>query len=332
LKITMVDVAAAAGVSTATVSHVLNDTKNVREPVKKRVYEAMEKLNYKRNLTARNFKIGKQHTIGFVTPDISNSFFAALINEAERVVSGENYLLLVANTQEKQEMERDCLYRLTSGLVDGLIVASTFDDYGMIKDLIPNQFPVVFIDRRLKNCPCDTIVISNYDAVYQGVKSLIRRGHRRIGCVTGAQYRSTLAERLEAYQNCLRDHGIAFDEELILAVNIIKKLDIAALERFFSQAMTAVVTLNNTFTVDAFGFLVNKGVALNRDMDALGYSDSGWHEYAVKAIDVITQPIEEMGAMAAARILERIASPAEKKRELVLQAAYVPRIESAKAG
>jgi LacI family transcriptional regulator len=210
-------------------------------------------------------------------------------------------------------------------------MASTFDDYSRIKNAIPNQFPVVFIDRQLKNCPCDTIVISNYDAVYQGVESLIRRGHRRIGCITGFQHRSTLTERLDAYRNCLSDHGITFDEDLLLTVDIIKKLDADALDRFFSRAMTAVVFLNNTITVDSFGFLFNKGIMLSRDLDALGYSDAGWHENAVKVIDVITQPIEQMGTMAAARILERIADPAEKKREIVLKAAYVPMIGSAMA-
>jgi LacI family transcriptional regulator len=321
----MKDVSAAAGVSVATVSHVLNNTKHVGDNVRKRVYDAVEALNYKPNISARNFKMGKRQTIGFVAPDISNSFFSTLINEVEGVVAKQDYLLLVVNTQENPEMEKQQLHRLTSGLVDGLIVASAFDDFNMIKNVIPSRFPLVFIDRKLKNCRYDTVVISNYDAVYKGVENLIRRGHRRIGCITGTQHLSTLDERLRAYRNCVADHGIRVHEDLILPVDVTKKVDMEVLSRYFSRGMTGVVFLNNTITVDVFGYLVNSGIVFNRDMDAVGYSDAGWHQYAVKVIDVITQPIAEMGNIAAVRILERIDNPAIRKHEIVLQAAYVPR-------
>jgi LacI family transcriptional regulator len=321
----MKDVAAVAGISVATVSHVLNNTKHITDNIRQRVYDAVEALNYKPNINARNFKLGKQQTIGFVVPDIANSFFSTLINEVEGEVAKQNYLLLVVNTQENPEMEKQQLHRLTSGLVDGLIVASTFDDYNMIRHVIPGSFPVVFIDRKLKNCHCDTIVISNYSAVYKGVEKLILQGHRRIGCITGSQHLSTLGERLQAYRNCITEHNIEVDEDLILSVDVTKKIDMEVLTRYFTHKMTAVVFLNNTITVDAFGHLVHKGVVFNRDMDAMGYSDAGWHEYAVKDIDVITQPIAEMGNIAAARILERIDNPDLEKDEIVLQAAYVPK-------
>jgi LacI family transcriptional regulator len=321
----MKDVAAVAGVSVATVSHVLNSTKHITDTIRQRVYDAMGMLNYKPNINARNFKIGKQQTIGFVVPDIANSFFSTLINEVEGVVAKQDYLLLVVNTQENPEMEKQQLYRLTSGLVDGVIVASTFDDYSMIRDVIPGHFPVVFIDRKLKNCGCDTIVISNYNAVYKGVETLILQGHRRIGCITGSQRLSTLDERLQAYRNCITDHNIGVDENLILSVDVTKKINMEILVRYFTQTMTAVVFLNNTITVDAFGYLVHRGIVFNRDMDAVGYSDAGWHEYAVKDINVITQPIAEMGNIAAVRILERIDNPALENDEIVLQAVYVPK-------
>jgi LacI family transcriptional regulator len=325
----MKDVAVVAGVSVATVSHVLNNTKHITDTIRQRVYDAIETLNYKPNINARNFKMGKQQTIGFVVPDIANSFFSTLINEVEGVVAKQDYLLLVVNTQENPEMEKQQLHRLTSGLVDGVIVASTFDDYNMIRHVIPNSFPVVFIDRKLKNCSCDTIVISNYNAVYKGVEELILQGHRRIGCITGSQRLSTLDERLQAYRNCVTEHNIEVDEELILSVDVTKKIDMEVLARYFTHKMTAMVFLNNTITVDAFGYLVHKGVVFSRNMDAVGYSDAGWHEYAINAIDVISQPIAEMGNIAAARILERIDNPVVKKDEIVLQAVYVPRQQRA---
>jgi LacI family transcriptional regulator len=321
----MKDVSVAAGVSVATVSHVLNNTKHVRDNIRKQVYDAVKALNYKPNINARNFKKGKQQTIGFVVPDISNSFFSTLINEAEGVVTKQNYLLLVVNTQENPEKEKNLLHRLTSGLVDGLIVASTFDDYGMIKNLMPNNFPVVFVDRKLKNCRCDTVVISDYDAMYDGVENLIKRGHRRIGCITGFQHLSTLDERLQAYRNCITAYDIPVEDDLILPVDVTTHIDRIVLDCYFTHRMTAVIFLNNTITVDVFGYLVNSGILFNRDMEGVGYSDSGWHQYAVRVINVISQPIREMGNIAATRILDRIENPDAAKNEIVLKAVYIPR-------
>jgi LacI family transcriptional regulator len=324
-KSTMKDVSSAAGVSVATVSHVLNNTKYVTENMRKKVLDAVEILNYKPNISARNFKMGKRQTIGFVVPDISNIFFSTLINEVEVVVAKQDYLLFVVNTQENPEVEKRQLQRLTSGLVDGLIVASAFDNYNTIKHIIPNQFPVVFLDRKLRHCRCDTIVISNYNAVYKGVANLIQRGHHKIGCITGFQHLSTLDERIHAYRNCLRDHHIEPDKSRILEVDVTKKIDIADLAQFFARDITAAIFLNNTITVDAFVYLTNNNIVLNRDLDAVGYSDNGWHHYAVRYMDIITQPLADMGNIAGARILDRIANPDMQANEFVLEAGYVPR-------
>jgi LacI family transcriptional regulator len=325
MKATMKDVSTAAGVSVATVSHVLNDTKHVTDSMRKRVMDAVETLNYKPNINARNFKMGKCQTIGFVVPDISNSFFSTLINEVEGLVAKQDYLLLVVNTQENPEMEKRQLHRLTSGLVDGLILASTFEDYGMISDIIPNRFPMVFLDRRLQNCHSDTIVISNYNAVYRSVENLIHRGHRRIGCITGFQHVSTLDERFQAFKTCMGDNGLEVDPALILEVDITKYIDIPKLEEFFSRNMRAAIFLNNTITTDAFVYMTNNNILLGKDLDAVGYSDMGWHRYAIRYLDVITQPVAEMGHIAGTRILDRIADPSGRGDEIILQAEYVPK-------
>jgi LacI family transcriptional regulator len=322
----MKDVAAAAGISVATVSHVLNNTKYVTDDIRKRVLDAVQALNYKPNITARNFKMGKRQIIGFVVPDIANIFFSTLINEVEEVVDKADYLLLVVNSQENTEREKQQLHRLTSGLVDGLVIASTIRNYNDIRAIIPGYFPAVFLDRKPQNCTGDMIAISNYDAVYRGVENLIKRGHRRIGCITGSQNISTLNERIEAFRASMTNNGVTIDEELILAVDVTKKINAVQLDAYFSKKMTAVVFMNNTITLHAMGYMNDHNIVLNKDIAALGYSDPGWHEYAIKAIDVISQPIVEMGNMAGMRILERIADPSIVVENFVLQAAYIPRL------
>jgi LacI family transcriptional regulator len=273
----MKDVSHAAGVSVATVSHVINNTKYVTEDVRKKVLNTIEVMNYQPNINARNFKMGKRQAIGFVVPDISNIFFSTLINEVERVVSKHDYMLMVVNTQENPEKEMKQLRRLSSGLVDGLIVASTFDDFNLIKDNVPANFPMLFLDRKLKNCNRDTIIISNYNALYKSIENLLEKGHRKIGCVTGYQHLSTLGERLHAYQDCLTEHGMEINEKVIVQVDIINKNIIQDLEQFFSSDITAAVFLNNTLTMDAYFYLINNRGSLSKDIEVVGYSDDTWH-------------------------------------------------------
>jgi LacI family transcriptional regulator len=322
----MREVASAAGVSVATVSHVLNNTKHVTDDIRKRVLDAVQALNYKPNITARNFKMGKRQIIAFVVPDIANIFFSTLINEVEEVVDQADYLLLVVNSQENAEREKQQLHRLTSGLVDGLVVASTINNYNTIRTIIPGYFPVVFLDRRPLNCTGDMITISNYDVVYRGVEILIKQGHRKIGCITGSQNISTLNERVAAFRASMTNNGVPIDEELILTVDVTKKIDALQLDGYFIKKMTAVVFMNNTITLHAMGYMHDHNIVLNRDISVLGYSDPGWHEYAIKTIDVISQPIIEMGKMAGVRILERIADPSMAVEEFVLQAVYIPKL------
>jgi LacI family transcriptional regulator len=328
MKYTMKDVSYVAGVSVATVSHVINNTKHVTDDVREKVLNTIKMLNYQPNITARNFKMGKRQTIGFVAPDISNIFFATLVNEVERVVSKRDYMLIVVNTQENPEKEIKQLRRMSSGLVDGLIVASTFDDYNQIQDCIPHNFPILFLDRKLNNCNRDTIIISNYNAVYKGVENLLKRGHRKIGCVTGYQHLSTLEERLHAYQDCLIEHAIEVNENMVLQIDIINKNIIQDLERFFSLDITAAIFLNNTLTMDAYFYVMNNRSLLNKDIEIVGYSDDTWHRYAVRSMDIINQPVSDMGGIAGKRILERIANPDIEVNNIILQANFIKKDKS----
>ena len=123
------DVARAAGVSTATVSHTLNGTRTVSEHSRELVMKAIRELGYTPNAFARSFRTGKKNIIGFVVPDISNQFFARLIETVESSISAEGFHLIIANTQENKERELQHLRYLTSGVVDGILLASTMESY-----------------------------------------------------------------------------------------------------------------------------------------------------------------------------------------------------------
>ena len=140
------DVARLAGVSTATVSHVINNTRFVSEATRKRVLQSRRtRLQPKRD--GSHFENREKKLIGFIVPDISNEYFSALIEEVERTVASQSYRLIVTNTRENEQNELDSIRALTSGMVDGLLVASTAHSFRSLREAVPEDFPVVLVDR-----------------------------------------------------------------------------------------------------------------------------------------------------------------------------------------
>ena len=125
MKVTISDVARLAGVSTATVSHTINHTRYVSEETREKVYRAIAELGYTPDASARSFRTGRKRTIGFIVPDISNKFFATMIESVEHCLSGHGYHLIIANTKEDMDREETSIRLLTAGLVDGLLIILT---------------------------------------------------------------------------------------------------------------------------------------------------------------------------------------------------------------
>jgi len=322
MRKTIKDVSNYAGVSIATVSHVVNNTRYVSANTKQKVLDAIDKLNYSPDFWAKNLKTGIKHVIGFVVPDVSNNFFATLIDEVEHVIAKKKYNLIVANTNEQKSREIEHIHFLTSGLVGGLIVASTFDHFEQLNDYIPQKFPLVFIDRKPNYDTHDSVLISNYSAIYKGVENLIREGHQKIGCVTGLQQISTLTERLKAYKNALEDHGIRVDESLIQNVDITGKNIYPCLRELFCRDISAVVLLNNIVTFETFTFLSCNNIRPDRDIAIVGYCDDIWYDYLIQHIGIISQPIQEMGIAAGNQIMKRIEKPEMPVNNTILQATF----------
>ncbi len=186
MKATISDVARLAGVSTATVSHTINSTRYVSGETKEKVYQAIRQLGYTPDASARSFRTGKKKTIGFIVPDISNKFFGTIIESAENYLSAQGYHLIIANTKENMDREETNLRLLTAGLVDGLLIASTMDDFARLDGLIPAGFPLVLVDRTFESQKYSSVSVSNFQPIYRSVCRLAAQGKRRIGVIGGS--------------------------------------------------------------------------------------------------------------------------------------------------
>ena len=316
---TMRDIAELSGVSVATVSHVLNNTRFVSEPTRQKVLDVVDKLGYRPDAIARSFKTGKKKLIGIIVPDISNPVWALMIEAVEVVISDHGYRLLICNTKETEAHELEHVHSLTSGLVDGLIIASTLSDYNQLVSEIPSGFPVVFLDRKLKNCPHDMVLPSDMPSIYEGIEHLItEEGHKRIGFITGLMRISTSMERLTAYRSAMHDYGLTIEEGFIQEGNSMAKSSLILVQNLLQLKCTAIVVSNNIMADDVLFYLNEKGIRLNKDISILGQGIERQRNYILRQMNLFVQPTTEMGRAAGQQILNRIKNPELPIQQIIL--------------
>lgn len=315
------EVAQLAGVSVATVSHVINKTRFVSEATRQKVLDAIEELQYSPNILARMFKTGSRETVGFVVPDIANGYFATVIEEVEDVLQTHGFRLIISNTRENPARELDSLRMLSSGVVDGLVIASTLDDSREIEAALPPGFPVVLIDRSPAHARVDTITTDNSAAIREGMGALVARGHRIIGFMASVGHLSTTAERVAAYQDALREHGLVPDQNLIRYLeSMTDPVEPSALA-LLDHGCTAIVASNNVLTRKLLAARYG-GSWADRDIEVLGYRDPTHVVYPRDDTQWIEEPIGEMGRLAAEMIVRRLSNPEAAPAAVVLGAKF----------
>lgn len=315
------EVAKLAGVSVATVSHVINQTRFVGEVTRDRVLAAIEELQYSPNILARKFKTGSRDTVGFVVPDIANGYFATVIEEVEDVLQGRGFRLIVSNTREDPARELDSIKMLSSGVADGLVVASTLDDYREIKAALPHNFPVVLIDRSLLHASVDVIRTDNTTAIVEGTAALFARGHRTIGFMASVKRLSTTAERVRAYRQALEAFGVAPDDGLISYLESMTDPVEPIARSLIERGATAIVASNNVLTAKLLA-AAHAGAFGGQDVEILGYRDPTHVGFAQDTTPWIEEPIGEMGRLAGEAIIRRIADPETEPQTMVLSANF----------
>ena len=326
MKVTISDVARLAGVSTATVSHTINSTRYVSGETKERVYRAIAELGYTPDASARSFRTGKKKTIGFIVPDISNKFFATMIESVENYLSAHGYHLIIANTKENPEREETNIRLLSAGLVDGLLVASTMDDFQRFDALIPAGFPVVLVDRIFETKKYSSVCVSNFQPIYRSVCRLAGKGDQRIGIIGGLPRLSRTQERISAYRQAVADCGLPEDEHLIQYGDSLENSACACLDQLLERKCDAIIVCQGLMASETIIYLHQKGIQLAQDIDLVSFVDYDSDVYALYAnqMDSIIQPVEDLGQAAGEQILRRVEVPDAPIFENVLTSTYRP--------
>lgn len=318
---TVADVAKKAGVSSMTVSRVVNGTARVRPETRRRVQLAIDELDFLPNGVARGLMTRKSGTLGLIVPDIANPYFTLVVRGAETVARRAGYRLLLCNSEADLEQERQYVEHMISHRVEGLLVApagdGSKDNVGL---LIRRRVPFVLIDRSVAGLSCDVVQGDSVDGALKLVSHLLRLGHRRIAVIIEPDDVSTARERLRGYCQALVCAGLEVSSELIHRTTADRAGGYAAMQRVLELAPppTAVFAVNNLTALGAMQAIRERGLEVPEDIALVCFDDVEHLAVLSPFMTVMNQPTERFGVLAAERLLERIASDDDAPRSIVL--------------
>jgi LacI family transcriptional regulator len=324
------DVANHSGVSTATVSHVINNTRFVEEATKARVNQAIKELGYRPSAVARGLATQQTHTIGILISEQSNIFFGEIIRGIEEVFLPENYGLMVCSTAEILEREAHYLDLLLSQRVDGIIAAATSQHWRAISEAEKLHTPIVFVDRAFEELEGCFVGTKNKEGAYLGVKHLIANGHQKIGILSGFDRLSTMRERFNGYTLALEEAGIQVNQDWVSPSALSVEGGREALRKLMSlpDRPTAIFSNNNLVTLGALLEIKEMCLRCPEDVAFVGFDDHPWAAVSEPPLTVVKQPAQQIGEIAARMLLSLIKEEPIEECQVLLDCELVVRESS----
>ncbi len=317
---TIREVAESAGVSYATVSHVINNTRLVSPETRERVVAAMDALHYRPNALARSLRQGKTNTIGLVLPDSANPFFAEISRSIEDAAFKKGYSVFLCNTELDTQRELFYVDVLSKKQVDGIIFVAAGDQADSVDFLLRRSMPLVMVDRNVPTVEADAVLTDNQLGGFLATQHLLELGHTRIACIAGPSSITPSAERIIGYRQALEQAGISYDENLIVRGDYHAQsgMDITHSLLTMTPRPTAIFALNDLMAIGALRAATEAGYLIPDDIAIVGYDDLEIARFTNPPLTTIAQPKKEIGRQAVHLLVDRMSEKSRPPSRLVL--------------
>lgn len=308
----MREVAHAAGVSIKTVSRVVNGDRYVTDAVQDRVRAAIEMLGYVPNLAARTLRTGRETAIGVAVPQITDPFFAAVVQAVEDAARPRGAAVIVTSYGNAAQAEQSATEALLSRQVSGLISVPVAADQSYLQQW-QAKVPMVFIDRRPHGIVADSVVEDDVSGARTAVAHLLGHGHRHVAILGDPPEVPTAGRRLEGYRAALAAAGIAERPDLVCTAPSVSDDPLPHLRRLLTgrDAPTAVFSANARCSLGVVPALQRLG---RTDVGMISYGDFPMAQALVPAVTVVQQDAQALGRFAVERLLKRIEQPTARLR------------------
>ena len=323
---TITDVARRAGVSTMTVSRVLNGSGYTSAQTRAKVEAAIDELGYVPNALARQLRSKRTKTIALVVSDISNPFFTTIARGVEDFSAGHGFSVMYCNTDESPAEERRYLLMLVERQIDGVLLVPSRSSGDSFRLLNRHRMPVVVIDRRISARNVDSVRTDSEAGGYALTRHLIELGHRRIAVLTGRREISTSMDRLAGCRRALEEAGLSLPDALVHFGDFnFGRLNHADGHRMAQDVLaaegerpTALFCANNFIGFGAIRALREAGLRVPEDMSVVAFDDLPEEWLSDPFLTVASQPAYEIGYRAVELLLDRISNHHEPAGESVV--------------
>lgn len=325
-RATMLDVAREAGVSMATVSHVLNATRYVSPDTVEQVREAIAKTKYTPNSLARALATNSTSTIGLVVSWKANPYFSDIISAIETECFDSGISVLLSDSNDNPEKELQIIQDLHERRVDGIFLAPTPDpEQRSVEYLLSNKVVAVLIDRKATD-KLDYVGIQNANAMVLLVDHMVGHGARNIAFVPGHRDYETTEDRTQAFKKQMAHHKLGDTAVVSNPVNSTIEADETVFELVSkNKEIEAIITGNNLSTIGAMRALRRLGMSVPKDMRLIGIDDFEWADSFEPRLSVIAQPCEQIGKNAVKLMKERLSNADLEPRHIELEPSLVIR-------
>ncbi len=294
--------------SPSTVSRALSDKNCVSKETRERILQAAQELNYIPNVIAKSLKMGRTNTIALIVPNIRNHIFPEIASGVEDEARKHGITVILCNTDENVEIEKEYIRKLRTHWVDGVIVSTMRPNSDHIRKLRDEKFPIVLTSRYYDDDGFDLVAIDNYGAAKRAVDFLIKRGHKRIVIALGMSDLNIYKDRFRGYRDALAENGITYDEKLVIYDTGEKNDLYFRIQALYSRGVEfdAVFATNDPKAIVVMRALRDAGLRIPEDVSVLGFDNIEISSMLEPPLTTVSQPLYEMGALAVKKLISQI--------------------------
>ena len=306
MRPTISDVAKQSGVSTATVSRIINGQSGYTEETRQKVLNIIQEMGYRPNAVARGLVKKRTNTIGVLLPSLSSRLASALLKGIESSAHQLDYSVIICDTESNGKRTVEYLDVLSEKQIDGIIITSEWLKDVFEEAIVKMKIPVVLVLTTSSHLQIPYIKVDDYQASYQATEYLIGKGHKEIGMISGSKTDKLAGlPRIEGYKQALTDNSLTISENHIAYGDFAYRSGMRCMQELLKKApeITAVFAASDEMAVGALSCAYRKGVKVPDDLSIIGYDDTQDAEMAIPPLTTIHQPIYEMGEKAVEMLL-----------------------------
>jgi len=325
---TILDVAKTAGVSTATVSRVINNHSYVHKDTKEKILNTIRELNYSPSYLAQRMRAQKTKSFAVLIPDFTNIYYSQLLNSVEMEARKNGYLSVVCTTEIDFEREKEYIYDLIKRQVDGIILCwyrGVEENKTFLKEII-KKVAVLIMDQPAHGLPISSVYADGYTGIKQIINYLVQKGHRRIALIRSLSRNSSTENRVNGYIAGMRENHINFSDDWITESDYTIEGGYEGAKRILNEdRFTAIVAVDDLMAIGAMQFVKECGYSIPGDISITGFDDIPLASLVTPKLTTLAQPVQKIALSATRLLIKKMENRKSKSREVVYPPTLVVR-------